>query len=69
MSSIQKKRDHERVRGDVYRIMDTKRVLIILICMVASFGYFIHRAVKLRPSGRRYKAHLDWNFCFQSGVR
>ena len=24
---------------------------------------FTQRAVKPRPSGRGYKAHLDWNFC------
>ena len=24
---------------------------------------FIQRAVKPRPSGRGYKAHLNWNFC------
>lgn len=25
---------------------------------------FIQRAVKPRPSGRGYKAHLSWNFAF-----
>jgi hypothetical protein len=30
---------------------------------------FIQRAVKPRPSGRGYKAHLDWNFCLQFGER
>ena len=28
---------------------------------------FIQRAVKPRSSGRGYKAHLNWNFCLQSG--
>ena len=27
---------------------------------------FTQRAVKPRPSGRGYKAHLDWNFCLSA---
>ena len=27
------------------------------------FALFTQRAVKPRPSGRGYKAHLNWNFC------
>lgn len=33
------------------------------IRMLAFIVGFTQRAVKPRPSGRGYKAHLNWNFC------
>ena len=41
-------------------------LIIIQIATLIGFGVwtgFTQRAVKPRPSGRGYKAHLNWNFC------
>ena len=42
----------------------TVLLLAVAVCaQEVKTDYFTQRAVKPRPSGRGYKAHLNWNFC------
>ena len=67
---ISEKMEREMVCPDCYRAQRREKELaegLILNLGVVAMGdpamIIIQRAVKPRPSGRGYKAHLDWNFC------
>ena len=59
--------DVEETKGDFAYAGHHKFCVLFRKCdpvyRLRGHGVLTQRAVKPRPSGRGYKAHLNWNFC------